>query len=84
MSTNTDTPTFPTQTPNVALENPAIRRAIGWILGVGAIVLPVVTAVDANSGDFDLTRWTQPASAGLLALFGVYQLAVTNRNIPKV
>jgi hypothetical protein len=81
MTTNTETP-FPTQTPNVALENPAVRRVLGWVLGVGGVVIPVVTAVDAASNDFDLTRWTNPISAGFLALFGIYQLAVTNRNIP--
>lgn len=74
---------YPTETPNVALANPAVRRAIGWVTGIGAIVLPTLTAIDAASEQLDWTSWTAPANAGLLALVGVYGLSVTQRNIPR-
>lgn len=70
-------------TPNVVLANPQVRKVLNWVVGLAAVILPVVTVVDARSNAFDLTDWTDPATAGTSVLAGLLALVVTVPNIPK-
>lgn len=76
-------PQFPTDTPNVSIQNPKTRLAVRSIIdGFGASVF-VVGAVDAASAAFDLSDVLIPAGAAYLALRSVFGFAVDNRNTPK-
>lgn len=77
------TPTTPDVTPNVVLANPAVRKALGWIVGVAAILVPLLSIVDANSDAFDISGFTDPATAGTSFLAGLLGLVVTVPNIPS-
>jgi len=71
------------ETPNVVVENPKIRNAANWVLGVIGIILGTVVAVDGASGAFDLTEVTTPAIVGYAYLAAAFGLAVIRPNIPK-
>lgn len=73
----------PSETPNVVLANPTVRRVLGWVVGSAAIVVPLLTIVDARSDLFDITAFTDPATAGTSFLAGLLGLAVFVPNIPK-
>jgi hypothetical protein len=77
-----DTPR-PTQTPNVVIGNPAVRRAANIILGSLAIFIPAAVVIDAATPEFDISPYTTPAMAGLLFLAGLFGVAVTTPNVPR-
>lgn len=54
---------LPTQTPNVVIRSPRARTVIYDVFGALGLLLFAVAAADAISGDFDLTKFTQPATA---------------------
>lgn len=74
---------FPTQVPNKGISNPKVREGLNAALGVASGLLAVVVAVDLSSNAFDLSEWTNPIGAGLLAAGAAFGLAVTGRNYPK-
>lgn len=74
---------IPSETPNVVLANPTVRRALGWVVGLSAILVPLATIIDARSEAFDWTAFTDPATAGTSFLAGLLGLVVTVPNIPK-
>ena len=74
---------IPDVTPNVVLANPAVRKALGWIVGLAAILVPLATIVDARSEAFDITGFTDPATAATSFLAGLLGLVVTVPNIPS-
>jgi hypothetical protein len=76
------TPT-PSVTPNVVLANPQVRRVLNWVVGIAAVIVPLATIVDARSDAFDITGFTDPATAGTSFLAGLLGLTVTLPNIPK-
>lgn len=77
-------PNFPTETPNVTIENPAVRKGIRSVVdGIGAAIF-VVGAVDAASAGFDLAWLLVPAGAAYIAIRAVFGFAVDNRNTPTV
>ncbi|WP_314429558.1 hypothetical protein [Microbacterium lacticum] len=72
----------PTETPNVVIENPKVRKIARTILdGIGA-TLVIVMAVDAATGAFDLVAVTTPVLAGWSAARAVFGLTVDNPNTP--
>lgn len=76
-------PTLPTETPNVVIENPAVRKALRTILDtIGGLVF-IAAAVDAASADFDIAAWTFPALAGYSVARVVFGFAVDSPNSPK-
>jgi len=75
--------TRPTETPNVVLANPAVRRVLNIVVGTAAIVLPVATIIDSRSDAFDWTAWTDPATAATSFLAGLLAVAVSAPNVPK-
>ena len=75
--------TTPTQTPNVVVENPNIRRAANIVLGVVGLVVGTAVVVDASTPAFDISAITTPVFTGYAYLASLFGLAVTLPNIPK-
>lgn len=74
---------IPDVTPNVVLGNPVVRKALNWIVGSLAILVPLATIIDARSDLFDITAFTDPATAATSFLAGLLGLVVTVPNIPS-
>lgn len=72
-----------TETPNVVVQSPKIRRAANWILGIVGLVLGTLIVVDGASDAFTLAGFTGPASAAYLYLGSAFQIGVTLPNVPK-
>lgn len=72
----------PTETPNIVVENPTVRRVAGVILGAVGLALGTVVVVDGAAPAFDLTALTGPITAGYLYLSSVFGLVVTVPNVP--
>lgn len=83
MSTNPGIPN-PSETPNVVIENPTLRRRIRTAVDVAGAAIFVVGAIDAAAAGFDLAWLLVPAGAGYIALRSVFGFTVDNRNTPKV
>lgn len=73
----------PTETPNVVIESPQIRRIANIVVGGLGILLGTLIVVDGSAPQFDVSFVTGPASAGLLYLGSALGLAVTLPNIPR-
>lgn len=73
---------FPTETPNVGIENPKIRKAIRTVVDVFGATIFVVGAVDAAAAGFDLAWLLVPAGAAYIAIRSVFGFSVDNRNTP--
>jgi hypothetical protein len=73
----------PTQTPNVIVENPAVRKVVGNVLGGATLVLSIATLVDGAIAAIDYAYITGPAAVIVGGLFGIFQLGVTSPNVPK-
>ncbi|KRD51978.1 hypothetical protein [Microbacterium sp. Root280D1] len=72
----------PTQTPNVVVQNPTVRKAAGIVLGAAGIILGTAVVVDGATAAFDITEITTPITAGYLYLSSLFGLAVTVPNVP--
>lgn len=72
----------PTETPNVVVQNPNVRKVAGIVLGAIGIALGTVVVVDGAAPAFDLTEYTGPITAGYLYLSSLFGLAVTVPNVP--
>jgi hypothetical protein len=75
-------PNFPSETPNVTIENPKVRKGIRTVVDVYGAAIFVVGAVDAASAGFDLAWLLVPAGAAYIAIRAVFGFAVDNRNTP--
>lgn len=73
----------PGSTPNVVVQNPTVRKVMGVILGVAAIVLPTIITFDMAADNVDFSSWTTPLMATLLFLSGLFGLTVTTPNVPS-
>lgn len=73
----------PTETPNKVVKNVNARKTLNLIVSTLAIGIATVMVVDLASEDFDLSRFTVPAAAGITYLAGVFNVAVTFPNYPK-
>ena len=72
-----------TETPNVVVQSPKVRRVAGVVLGVLGILLGTAVVVDGATPAFDLTAITGPVAAGYLYLSSLFGLAVTVPNVPR-
>lgn len=72
----------PTETPNIVIGNPTVRKIINIILWSAGVILGTVIVVDGASPAFELGYITGPVSAGLLYLGSAFGFAVTLPNIP--
>ena len=73
----------PTDTPNVVITNPAIRKGINTALGVAGVVVTVATIVDVAIPAIDYAFITMPATQIILGVAALFGLAVTSPNYPK-
>lgn len=71
------------ETPNVVIASPAVRKALNAVLSYGTLAVGLVTAVDAASPAFDLSGYTLPAMAGLGFILSALTAGVTIPNIPE-
>lgn len=76
-------PNVPSETPNVVLANPQVRKALNWVVGVAAVVVPAALVLDAASPELDWSGVLGPAAAVTSFLAGLVGLAVTVPNIPS-
>jgi hypothetical protein len=74
---------LPSETPNVVLANPVVRRTLGWVVGVAAVVVPTAAVIDQASADLDWSSWLAPATAATSFLAGLLGLIVTVPNVPR-
>ncbi len=74
----------PSETPNVNIENPKVRKAIRTTVDVIGASIFVVGAVDAAAAGFDLSWLLVPLGAGYIAVRAVFGFAVDNPNTPRV
>jgi len=77
-----DTP-VPTYTPNVNIENPAVRKGIRTILDTIGGLAFIAQVVDLASPSFDIGAITIPVLVGYSAARVVFGFAVDNPNTPK-
>lgn len=77
-----NTPT-PTQTPNVVIENPAVRKALRIVLDTIGGLTFIASAVDVASPDIEIGTYTGPILAGYAVARVVFGFAVDNPNTPK-
>jgi hypothetical protein len=76
------TPSIPSVTPNVVVANPAVRKGVGVVLGIAALILPIAGILDQYvAGDWSPVLL--PAGAIALFLSGAFGLGVTIPNIPS-
>ena len=73
----------PSNTPNVVVENPTVRKVAGNTLGVAGLILSIATLVDGAIPEIDYGHITGPAAIIIAGLFGIFQLGVTSPNVPK-
>lgn len=76
-------PQFPDHTPNVAIENPKVRKVIRTIIDVIGATAFVAMAVDFAAPDMDIAWITVPVLAGYGAARSVFGFVVDNRNTPS-
>jgi hypothetical protein len=72
----------PTETPNVVVSNPTVRKVVGNILGVASLLLSIATLVDGAIEQVEYGYITGPAAVIIAGLFGIFQLGVTSPNVP--
>jgi hypothetical protein len=73
---------LPSITPNVVVQNPAVRKVANIILGVAGLALPIAAMIDAGAEAIDFGAWLPIASQINLFLLGVFNISVVNPNIP--
>lgn len=69
-------------TPNVVVHNPVVRKVANVVLGIASLIVAGAVVLDGASPAFEWSEWTGPASALVLFLAGVFQIAVTTPNVP--
>jgi len=73
---------IPTETPNVIVQNPVVRKVVGNILGAASLILAIATLVDGAIAELEYAFVTGPAAVIIAGLFGIFQLGVTSPNVP--
>lgn len=72
----------PTETPNVIVHNPLVRKVVGNTLAGASLLLAIATLVDGAITELDYGFVTGPAAVIIAGLFGIFQLGVTSPNVP--
>jgi len=75
--------TGPTETPNVVIESPKIRKVLNVAVSTALVLVGTAAAVDGASPAFDISTITIPASVGLLYVAAAFNLVVTLPNVPR-
>ena len=70
-------------TANVRITNPTIRRIVGRVFGWAAVGLLAAGIIDQAVPAVDIAPQLGTASTITLGLFGLWQLIVTDPNVPR-
>src|SRR5690606_4760750 len=70
-------------TANVRVTNPTARRIVGRVFGWAAVALLAAGIVDQAVPAIDIAVYLGTASTIVLGLFGLWQLIVTDANVPR-
>ena len=70
-------------TANVRVTNPTARRIVGRVFGWAAVALLAAGIVDQAVPTIDIAVYLGTASTIVLGLFGLWQLIVTDANVPR-
>ena len=73
---------IPTETPNVIVQNPVVRKVVGNLLAGATLLLSIATLVDGAIEQIAYSQITGPAAIIIAGLFGIFQLTVTSPNVP--
>lgn len=73
----------PTETANVVIANPTVRKVAGNTLAVASLILAIAVLVDGAIAEIAYGNVTGPAAVIITGLFGIFQLSVTSPNVPK-
>lgn len=73
----------PTDTPNVVIENPSIRKGLNVAVSTALVLVGTASVVDAASPAFDISAFTVPAMVGLTYIAAAFNLVVTLPNVPR-
>jgi hypothetical protein len=73
---------LPTETPNVVIENPNVRKTVRTVIDVIGATAFVAMVVDQAAPGLDIAAYTVPILAGYGALRSVFGFVVDNRNTP--
>jgi len=71
------------ETPNVVVHDPRVRRVMNWVIGVAAILFPAAMVLDGAAPGLDWSGWTVPGMAVTSFLAGVWGIAVSAPNVPR-
>ena len=71
-------------TANVRVTSPTVRRVVGRIFGWSAVGLLAAGIVDQAIPEVDFSAPVNTVSTIVLGLFGLWQLIVTDPNVPTV
>ncbi|GAA5198470.1 hypothetical protein [Microbacterium jejuense] len=74
---------LPSQTPNVVIESPKVRKTVRTVIDVIGALAFVAMVVDQASPAVDIAAITVPVLAGYGALRSVFGFVVDNRNTPS-
>lgn len=72
----------PSQTPNVVVSDPRVRKVANIVLGAALVIFPTAAVLDGASAELDFSTWLVPATAVTSFLAGIFGLAVTTPNVP--
>jgi hypothetical protein len=75
---------LPSESANVIIQNPTVRKVAGNTLGAASLVLSVAVLVDGAVAAIDYSFITGPAAIIVAGLFGIFQLTVTSPNVPTL
>lgn len=78
-----DPNSHPSETPNVVVSNPHVRKVATAVIATSAIVVGAAVTLDLASPEIDWSVFTTPASALTLFLAGIFGVSVTVPNVPK-
>jgi hypothetical protein len=70
-------------TANARVKNPTVRRIVGRIFGWAAIGLLAAGIIDQAVATVDVSAQIGTASTIVIGLFGLWQIVVTDPNVPK-
>lgn len=70
-------------TPNVVVENPAVRKAAQLVLSIVGLTLSSAMVLDNSIPGADWSAWTNPAFALYGFLAATFGLAIITPNIPN-
>lgn len=72
----------PSQTPNVRIESPKVRKIVGNTIGWAGVAVTAATIVDQAIPAIDIAFITIPAGVIVLGFLSLFQTLITSPNVP--